>query len=71
MVPDTKKKFFFNIIKKKNKNLLKKYQLKIKKKFINPLTSPGVGVSVFTYPYLNAVAPCTMRSKTVNKCSNK
>ena len=31
--------------------------------YINPLTSPGEGVSVFTYPYLSAGAPTLGEAK--------
>ena len=32
-------------------------------KYINPLTSPGEGVTVFTYPYLSAGAPAFGEAK--------
>ena len=36
-------------------------------KSINPLTSPGEGVTVFTYPYLSAGAPAQGESKGLMK----
>ena len=33
------------------------------KLFINPLTSPGEGVTIFTSPYLSAVAPAQGEAK--------
>ena len=44
--------------------------------FINPLTSPGEGVTVFTSPYLSAGAPALGEAKVLiliskNKQKNK
>ena len=43
------------------KNLILNY-------FINPLTSPGEGVTVFISPYLSAGAPALGEAKGLKKC---
>ena len=35
---------------------------------MNPLTSPGEGVTVFTSPYLSAGAPALGEAKGLKKC---
>ena len=39
------------------------FLFKINSKIINPLTSPGEGVTVFTSPYLSAGAPALGEAK--------
>ena len=47
----------------KNKNFNIELFFKINQEFINPLTSPGEEVSVFTSPYLSAGAPSLGEAK--------
>ena len=44
-------------------NRIINYKQKFKQHFINPLTSPGEGVTVFTYLYLSAGAPALGEAK--------
>ena len=56
------KKFIFSLF------IIKKlYIFKNRKNLINPLTSPGEVVSVFTSPYLSAVAPALGEAKGLIK----
>ena len=52
-----------NLLKLKNKNFNIELFFKINQEFINPLTSPGEEVSVFTSPYLSAGAPSLGEAK--------
>ena len=52
--------FYICVLSKDNNN-------KTQARQINPLTSPGEGVTIFTYPYLSAGAPAQVELKGLIK----